>query len=98
MFIKWEDETFEKLRPKIKEVISNHADPAEEINKMDMKFLMDKIDFIKQAQYQYFDIVLDQYNDKKITKRMMKVFCQELIEGIKETDKALENMKEKYKV
>ena len=98
MFLKWENEMFEKLKPKVKEVISNDVNPSDEINKMDIKFLMDKIQFIKQAQYQYFDIVLDQYNDKKITKRTMNIFCQELTEGIKETDKALEDMKEKYKL
>jgi hypothetical protein len=97
IYTKWEDEVIEKLKPKVKEIISNNPNPAEEIHKMDFKFLVDKIEFIKNSQYKYIDIVLDQYNDKKITKREMNVFCKELMYGIKETEIALNNMKEKHK-
>lgn len=92
---KWEDQVIEKFKPKIKEVLSRSSNPSKELCDLDDDFMQQKSEFIKKMQYEYIDVVLDSYNDKKIGKRVLKLFCNELIESIKETEVVIKNMKER---
>lgn len=87
-FEQWQDSQFQKMEAEFENVCdaflhsSNNADTK--IKQFDTKWHAAKIVFLKENVLAYYDVILDQYNQKKIGKRALKVYIKEITESLEQ--------------
>jgi hypothetical protein len=82
----WQDEQTKKMSSKLEEIIEAHiiSCPSAErkMKEYDKAWHAAKIEFLKQSQHDYIDVILDKFNKKEIGKRALKVYCNEIKESL----------------
>lgn len=86
----WKKKQFDKMGDDIDDLLSafSHVDKYSDseanskVEAFDKKWQKARWEFLMKAQEDYYDVVFDQYNEKKIGKRALKVYGKELTESI----------------
>ena len=86
-YIEWQEKRAIKTKEQMKEILNGKPNNKDKLEKLARSLYDEKIEFIKQSQYDYYNVIFDKYNDGLITKRVMKEYAKEIALGLEETEK-----------